>query len=109
MSMRHVEIHEFLSVILLGMLVAFIVPINSTLSVPLDDDCEVLMEKQVSRTTEATHKVKNNACLTGNATRLWGLGRFRESEKSDENRSVLIARSANGCDIIVVTVCCWIF
>lgn len=105
MSMRHVEIQEFLSVIVLGMLVAFIVPIDSTLSVSLDDDREVLMEKQVSRTTEATHKVKNNACLTGNATRLYGLG----SEKSDANRFVLIARSANGCDINVVTVCCWIF
>jgi hypothetical protein len=109
MSMRHVEIQEFLSVIVLGMLVAFIAPINSTLSISLDGDREVLMEKQVSRTTEATHKVKNNACLTGNATRLYGLGRFRESEKSDANRSVLIARSANGCDINVVTVCCWIF
>lgn len=59
------------------MVVAFIVAINSTLSVPLDDDCEVLIEKQVSRTTEATHKVKNKTCLTRNATRLCGLGRFR--------------------------------
>jgi hypothetical protein len=104
-----VKVIGMLVVMLVIMMVISVVAISHKLSLPSEDDDFVLLQGQVSRTTKAIHEVQNKACLKGNATRLRGLTTFEKSKESYVNRSVHIGCGANGCDIDVVTVRCWIF